>query len=485
MLVPKLYLGTHLSWKLYFLKSKAAKYNFAIGFRYQVQLGNEHWGHSEEGPITITSTITITRVAVCVLIAAVAAEGETMSKPEQLTHAPHGHDLDNNDNFTPDGRYVVYDTRETIGPGIEHSTSIEMLDLETGDVTVLYDVGEHRTGANAAPGVGAVSFSPDGTEVAFIHGPPLDQLDARGPYAKTNRNGAMVRVAEPGVVHWLDYRDVATDRDTLPGAHRGGTHRHEYSRDGSRIGFTYDDHLVREHGRTIGYLEPHPDAPGGASHWFALLVRTVPEADAQPGDIVTALGDSWVDAEGTSRAFIGTIVEEEGGTQQSLFVADVPKSVDITTADAGGPDRYPSPPEGVTIRRLTYEWADGIVRGSYDGKRIAYYGKDDAGIRQLFVIDADATDARQVTSLDQDIEQSLRWHPSDEALLAISGGDVFMVSLKEADFGEVTWLTEGGDYSKLVIAPDGKSALFNGPGTGGARNYADEPFLQIFRMALP
>ena len=414
-----------------------------------------------------------------------------MPEVQQLTHTPHGHDLDNNDNITPDGRYAIYDTRETIGPGIEHSTAIEMLDLETGEEIVLYDVGEYRTGADAAPGVGAVSLSPEGKEAAFIHGPPLDHTDARGPYAKTNRQGAMLRLDTPGVVNWLDHRDVDTGRDTLPGAHRGGTHRHEYSRAGSnRIGFTYDDHLLRQYGRTIGYMEPHADAPGGASHWFAILVRTTPEADAKPGDILTALGDSWVNSEGSMRAFIGTIVEADGSTQQSLFVADVPLSVDIATSDAGGPMRFPSPPEGVTIRRLTTDWADGIVRGSPDGKRIAYYGKDDDGVRQLFVINADGTDNRQVTSIGQDIEQSLRWHPGGEALIAISGGDVLTAGLRDENFGEVRWLTRGGDYSKLVVAPDGKSLLFNGPAPGIASdgspglNYAGEGFLQIFRLRL-
>jgi len=287
------------------------------------------------------------------LVHALSLGAAAMPPVTQWTFSPRGHDLDNNDNFTPDGRYVVFDTRETIGPGIEHCTGIGMLDTATREELPLYEVHYFRTGAEAAPGIGAVSFSPDGESVIFIHGPLLEETAVRGPYAKPNRTGALVYRTRPGEVHWVDKRDVAADRDTTPGAHRGGTHRHEYSRDGSRIGFTYDDLLMPEYDRTVGWLEPHPRAPLGASHWFAILVPTVPKDTAQTGELERAWGDSWVDAAGTMRAFIGKVREADGTYQQSLFVARVPKEVDITTADAGGPGRYPKPPQGITVQRLT------------------------------------------------------------------------------------------------------------------------------------
>lgn len=414
----------------------------------------------------------------------------SMPTPTQHTFSPRGHDLDNNDNFTPDGRYVLFDTRETIGPGIEHCTAIGMLDTRTGEELPVYELNAYATGAQAAPGVGAASFSPDGESIIFIHGPLLDEVPARGPYAKPNRTGALVRREAPGAVHWLEMRDVASNRDTTPGAHRGGTHRHEYSRDGRRIGFTYDDFLLPQYDRTIGYMEAHPHAPTGYSHYFAIILPVVPIGTAQPGDVERAWGDSWVDPAGTQRAFIGKVRDEGGSYQQSLFVADIPASVDVTTADAGSATRFPSPPRGISVRRLTHGWAEGVVRGAPDGKRVAYYGKDDDGRQQLFVINADGHNNRQVTQLDSEvkgIDGGLRWHPSGDYLLGLSNGAVFAVSVREKDFGALRWLTAPGAYTKLAVSPDGTTAWFCGPDPKGLndpayQNYANLPYLQLFSV---
>ncbi|MCK5862665.1 MAG: DUF3748 domain-containing protein, partial [Candidatus Hydrogenedentes bacterium] len=329
------------------------------------------------------------------------AEDAAVAEGRQLTFSGQNHELDGNDNFSRDGKYLCYDTRETVGVGIDHGTTIEVLELATGREIILYKPDEIIAGDAPAPGVGAVSFSLAAPEVAFIHGPPVSEVPERGAYGKPNRNGGRVTldgeiVERDGRWHmlkegaygfsWIDKRDVAVDRDTLPGAHRGGTHRHEYSRNGKRIGFTYDDFLLPDYGRTIGYMEANTAAPSPVSHYFALLVSVVPKGTSQAGEVEKAHGDSWVDAAGTMRAFIGVVRNEDGKTfEESLFVADIPLDVDISTADSGNAERYPSPPQGVHIRRLTHDWAGGIVRGAPDGKQIAYYGTDKKGIRQIFV----------------------------------------------------------------------------------------------------
>ncbi|MCP4641656.1 MAG: DUF3748 domain-containing protein, partial [bacterium] len=381
-----------------------------------------------------------------VLFAVVVLGGTTVAfgAERQITFSPKNHDLDNNDNFSADGRFLCYDTRETVGPGIDNSQSIEMVEIATGKETVLY-APETIIGEKAAPGIGAVTFSPVENKVGFIHGPPLDEVAVRGYYGKPNRCGAEVVADGRQVRTWMDHRDIARGRDTLPGAHRGGTHRHEYCLDGRRVGFTYDDLLLPEYGRTIGYLETHPNAPKGASRWFALLVRVVPKGTSKPGEIEVALGDSWVGRHGVMRAFIGTVRAADGVSyEESLFVVDVPAAVDVTTADSGSATRYPSPPKGLTVRRLTHSWASGIVRGTVEGDRIAYYAYAPDGTTQIFIIPSDGSDRHedpakrpvQATHFPEGAGPGVRWHPTGNSIACISNNAVAVTCVKPGkDFG--------------------------------------------------
>ena len=422
----------------------------------------------------------------------------------QLTSTAHNHEIDsNNDNFSADGRFLCYDTRETFGPGIDRGRTIEKVEVATGRETVIY-APPFSTNELAAPGLGAVSFHPWENKVAFIHGPPLEELAARGPYAKTNRGGAEVIADGSQMLQWLDYRDVATDRDTLPGAHRGGTHSHQYSRAGRRIGFTYDDALLSQYERTVGYMELNPRAPGGATHWFAVLVPVVPRGTAKPGEIERAAEDAWVDAAGTKRAFIGRVRNDDGVSyEESLFVADVPLDVDITTADAGSAKRYPRPPKGVSIRRLTHTWAAGTAYSSPDGKRIAYFERDAEGTMQIFVIPENGSDRAsdprlrpvQLSHLQNIRGNSFRWHPSGDAISIVSGGGIAVVWAKPGlNFGKAVFLTatnDGQDRHEAVWSPDGRVLAFNKTvptlDAKGKRafNYAGKDFTQIFTLGVP
>ena len=448
--------------------------------------------------------IVLTSMLVAIGGASLAAE------EQQLTFSPQNHDLDNNDNFSPDGRFLCYDTRETVGPGIDNGQSIEMVEVATGKEIVLYRPSASVIGSRPAPGVGAASFSGAANKVAFIHGPPVEDLGERGPYGKPNRNGAEVAAdahvtPRDGVypMTWLDKRDIATDRDTLPGAHRGGTHRHEYTLDGKRIGFTYDDFLLPEYDRTVGYMEARPKAPEPATHYFALLVPVAPKGTARPGELEKAWGDSWVGRQGKCRAFIGKVRNDDGETyEQSLFVAEIPDSVDITTAQSGSAHRFPTPPVGIRIRRLTHGWAEGIVRGTADGARIAYYGEAEDGSRQVFVIPSDGSDESadpakrpvQATHLEKGAESGLRWHPSGNSVLCISNNAVAATCVKAGpQFGASVFLTpqDGVERIALVVSPDGKRVAYNKAVAAKdekgkpAANYAGEDFRQIFLLDFP
>ncbi|WP_170863159.1 DUF3748 domain-containing protein [Pseudozobellia thermophila] len=419
---------------------------------------------------------------------------------KQITFNAKTHALDNNDNFSPDGRFLCYDTRYMVfNTNLANCKSIEKVNIATGEETVLWQP-ESVSGENGAPGVAAVSYHPTENKVIFIHGPRLDEVGERGYYGIRNRNGAIVSADGSGVFSLADFRDVATDRPTTPGAHRGGTHRHEYSRNGKRIGFTYDDYLQQEYDRTIGYMEVNKKAPEGFDHYFAVLLKPVKKGESKPGEIEKAYGDSWVDSLGTKRAFIGKVRAENGvDYQTSLFVAEIPDSVDITTAYSGDADNYPEPPKGIKIKRLTHSTRDeGIVRGSYSGRRIAYLSEDERGILQVFVIPVDGSDLPddskkrpvQVSHYTEDAGY-IRWHPSDQWLFSISGGKVYAsyVGGREA-FGKTILLTPDDlQREALVVSPDGKMLAYNVdmPNTSVSRIIDGKPnnlYKQIFVLGL-
>ena len=384
----------------------------------------------------------------------------------QITHTLKDHALDNNDNFSPDGRFLCYDTRGTVyNEDIGNCRTIEKVEIATGKETVLYRPDSVITGEQAAPGVGAVSYHPSENKVIFIHGPDVSEVKERGYYAKPNRTALEVVADGSGRSFRVDMRDVTHD-PTTAGAHRGGTHRHEYCRDGSRIGFTYDDFLIRNIDRTIGFMQPDPQAPQGYSCYFAVILQPAPKGKAAPGEIEKAYGDSWVDSAGTMRAFIGKVRREDGnGYDEDLFVADIPKDLVITTAFSGTRTHYPRPPQGIVIRRLTRGMqVGGIVRGSYDGTRIAFAARDSSGSDQLFVIRADGSEKtpRQVTRLKKPVE-SIRWHPSGEWILFLSDGQVMAAAVgARQPFGTLVQLTEKKmRREQLVLSPDGNRAAYD------------------------
>ncbi len=407
----------------------------------------------------------------------ISCKKKTVSKnktmvEKQITFNAKTHALDNNDNFSPDGNFLCYDTRYMVfNTNLANSKSVEKVAISTGEETVLWQP-ESISGKNAAPGVAAVSYHPTENKVVFIHGPQMEDVDERGYYDIRNRNGAIVSADGNGEFSIVDLRDVSTDRPTTPGAQRGGTHRHEYSRNGKRIGFTYDDFLQQDYDRTIGYMETNINAPEGFSYYFAVLLKPVKKGESKPGEIEKAYGDSWVDSLGSKRTFIGKVRAENGvDYESSLFVADISSSVDITSAYSGDVNTYPEPPKGIIIKRLTHSKSDeGIVRGSYSGEQIAYLSKDEKGILQVFVIPVDGSDLsetvedkpKQVTTYTTDAG-NIRWHPSDEWLFSISDGKIYASYVGSSNsFGKSILLTPDDlNREALVVSPDGKMLAYN------------------------
>ena len=404
--------------------------------------------------------------------------------------AAYSHWLDNNDNFSPDDRFLVFDTR--LPDLIVKSQLIAKVEIATGAITPLYRPDSPN---EFGPGAAAASFAHNRDEVTFIHGP----LRATGPenqYEKHRRLGAIVPGDGSGTLRFADARDI--DPPFTIGALRGGTHRHEFSGDGEWIGYTYNDEVVRAHGlaigkdldlRTIGVTRlgkpvTVPSSPQfhTRGEGFSVLVVVV-TPDPKPGsdEISFASFDSWVGLYGyrkadgarqRARAFIGTTRDSSGLPLDELFVVDIPE--DITKPGPLGPlqgteTTFPMPPAGTIQRRLTrtegspYPGCQGIARSSPNGERISFRMRDAKGQWQIFLISPHGGEPRQATSVDGGVTTDARWNPSGRAIACVAGNRILITDVREGDtFGKSTVLIDRAPAPfALVWSHDGKTLAYN------------------------
>lgn len=410
---------------------------------------------------------------------------------KQITHdLTYHHDLDNNDNFSPDGEWLVYDTRTDDG-GIAESARIERVNIETGEKQVLFDI---KGNAVWGPGAGAVSYSSKENAVVFIHG--LSTSTKENPYQQWRRTGVIIHDDRPNVPVYMDARDVTPP--FTPGALRGGTHRHEWSGDGQWIGFTYNDAILKaledstgqKHNlRTIGVskkvraVKVDENDENVSGEWFsALVVQVVPNPAPGSDEISHAASDSWVGTNGytsqngtrqIARAFLGTVKDQNGHDVPEVFIVDIPE--DITQPGPLGPlegtlTDFPMPPKGTTQRRLTFTadsshpGCSGIVRSSPDGSQLAFLAKDDNGINQIFAISPKGGKPRQITECASDITGNLRWLPDGKHVTYVYDGSIVLCEVSDSPFNErIRVLVEPslGAPSNLVWSEDGKVLAFN------------------------
>jgi len=427
----------------------------------------------------------------------------------QLTFSTINKALDNNDNWSRDDRFLSVDTRETYGGGIGNGNSIMKVSVYSGLETIFYaPVFQLDTvGSKMAPGLGAASFNPLADEAIFIHGPFVAEAQATGVwYQGTNRRGGIAKADGSNEIRFADMRDVTSDV-TTPGAHRGGSHRHEYTAEGNRIGFTYDDFLLTSYQRTMGYMEPVAKHPAGVDNWAALLMKPALTADQKPGDIVRGADDRWVGSRGQYRSFIGSVVEADGKTiTSSLCIIDLPETVDITTSNSGTKTTYPTPPKGVTIRRMTSTPAFSITAGSLDARWVGYRATAPDGTVQVFIINPKGSDKStdpamqpiQASFLPKNADGGLRFHPTGNSVAVQTDNGVAAICIKQGPlFGTTTWLTpHGADYASittdaLVWSRGGKMLAFNRrvptyDATGKlVKDFNGNNFRQIFLTNFP
>ncbi|MGL6095766.1 MAG: DUF3748 domain-containing protein [Fimbriiglobus sp.] len=404
-----------------------------------------------------------------------------MPRETQITAGPGGCVLTNCHVWSPDGRWVVYDTRSDAAGDVFDGTRIEAVNADTREIRVLY---ESRNGANC----GVATWHPTEPRVAFILGP--EHPSAEWTYGPTRRRGAIVDASEPGVAANLDARNLMSP--FTPGALRGGSHVHVWHPRGDWLSFTYEDHVLARFAeetagndvnrRNVGVAVParvavpptHPRNQSG--DFFSVLVtRTTGRPRPGTDDISRAFEEAWIGTrQRRALAFQGNVLTADGRTISEVFVADLP---DDLTVPGDGPlegtdTRMPAPPRGVRQRRLTFT-ADrefpGIsgprhwLRSSPDGSRVGFLMRDDVGVVQFCTVSASGGPPTPVTRNPFPVASAFTWHPGGRLVTLVADNCVCVVDAVTGETRRITARTDDATAPRpeaCVFSPDGGRVAF-------------------------
>jgi len=386
----------------------------------------------------------------------------------QLTTAPHGHILTNAAVWSHNAQWIVYDIRSDPDGATFDGSRIERIHIDTREIQTLYT---SRNGAHC----GVVTCSPLDDRVVFIHGPD-DPTD----YRAYHRRGVIV---DGGRLINVDACDVVPP--FTPGALRGGSHVHTFSRDGTMIAFTYEDHILatlREPGdfnqRNVGVsianhpiaVPSHPRNHDG-THFSVLVTNTVNEPTPGSDEISKAFEESWIGST-RSLAFQGHVVTASGETIAEVFVVNLPDNLTLAGDGPleGTPTQRPFPPKGTHQRRLTFT-ADrqfpGLrgprhwLRSSFDGQRIAFLMCDDDGVSQLWTISPNGGTPRQLTHNSHPIASAFTWSPDDRWIAHVMDHSVCITNSESGETTRITPRTDDAPRPEAcVFSPDGERIAF-------------------------
>ncbi|OVZ93734.1 biopolymer transporter Tol [Yersinia frederiksenii] len=424
---------------------------------------------------------------------------EAFFHQQQLTFAPRGHQLTNINVWTPDSQWLAYDVRPN-GSTFSGLT-IERVNCITREIEVIYRA---QHGAH----VGVVTVSPDEpARYVFIHGP--EHPDSHWHYDFHHRRGVIVTEPDRELAVTLDAMDISAPYTA--GALRGGSHVHVFSPDGSRLSFTYNDHVLHERDcRNVGVAVPlhgvnppkqHPREYDG-SHFCVLVTRTTPTPQAGSDQINRAYEEGWVGTQGYvtadgrrqrwALAFIGDTLSAQGEKVPEIYLVDLPEhDRDYARAGAqpleGTETTLPAPPMGVSQRRITFtaerrfpglatsprHW----LRASPDGSAIACLMKDDSGIVQMWLVSPNGGEPRQLTFTEPGIQSAFSWHPQGHCLAFVSDNTVMLC---DSATGQLQRLT-----ARSVVAPLADAVVFSPDGTQIAFMREIDGFTQIFTVNVP
>jgi hypothetical protein len=452
--------------------------------------------------------------------------GNVKATERQVTAGPGGRILTNANVWSPDGEWILYDTRTDPAGERFDGLTIEMADVRTGKTELL-----HRSSHEAHCGV--ATFHPREWKAVFILGPEQPTPDWQ--YCAWHRQGAIVeirpgssrdafrkgaeRMREKNRLRLLDARDVTPP--FTPGALRGGSHVHVWDAPGEWVSFTYEDHVLAQfqdksashdsNARNVGVSVPgrpvrvRRDHPRNheADYFSVLVTRTTGNPGPGSDDLLKACEEGWVGVDGYLRAdgtrqhralaFQGQVLTEGGTVISEVFIADLPADLTVPGDGPleGTPTRLPWPPKGTVQRRLThtagrkYPGLQGQrhwLRSSPDGSRIAFLMKDDDGIVQLWTVSPKGGRPAQLTRNRWSIASAFTWSPDGRRIAHIMDHSVCVTA---AESGQTTRLTPPSDEpaaprpEACVFSPDGRKIAYVRHLAGG-----QAAFNQIFVVTL-
>ena len=439
--------------------------------------------------------------------AAIEEAGLIMDE-RQITDRPQGHILTNIGVWSPDSRWIVYDTRSDAAGEVFDGSRIERVNIESGAIDQVF---ESKNEAKC----GVVTYSPNSDRVVFIHGP--ENPSAQWLYSAFHRRGVLVKTNGSGLSVNLDAREL-----TAPfkqGALRGGTHVHTFHGRGDWVAFTYEDHVLATStndlastnqrnvgvsvlGNAVSVSDSHPRNHSGSA-FTVLVTRTVDTPTPGTDEISRAFSDAWVGRNGYIKAngkrqtraiaFQGIVTTLAGETASEVFIVDIPE--DVTVAGPLGPlqgttSARPAPPAGTIQRRLSFtsdRKFPGIqgprhwLRSSPDGSMIAFLMKDENGIVQIFTVSPNGGPLRQISKNETSIESAFSWDPNGRFVAHMMDQQVCVTVVAT---GETIRLTKPSRHrlrpEACVISPNGCHVAY-------VRRVKtdDEEFNQIFIATIP
>mgnify|MGYP003576062290 CR=1 FL=1 len=412
-----------------------------------------------------------------------------MFKERQITFGSYGHFLNHTQVFSPDGRWIAYDTRNDDSQ-IGSTGSIEMVNVDDGEVRLLY---ETQNQTSFGPGVGAVAFSPVQNRVVFIHG--IRNANQTQPYGFTRRTGVAIDIDHPQRAIFLDARDIRPP--FTAGALRGGTHAHSWSGDGEMICCTYNDFVMEQAEkfsqhvkdlRSIAVMFPEPVAvpqdetlENHSGEMFSVLMAKVTEQPKKGSDeIDKAFDECWLGTNGYLKAdgsrqekaiaFQGNVRTADGAVKTEVFVVDLP--ADLTKANAGRPlegteNSRPNVPKGLCQRRLTYH-GKGVqgprhwLRSSPDGAWIYFLSKDPAGFINVFAVSTFDESVKQISHHQFNIQSGINLSPSGDHIAYVANQQVFITHIISGMPQALSHANaEQPIIGPVMWSPDGKMLTFN------------------------